>query len=61
MLGCYAGISVRQGGPGFPFLHPHVYMHLCINVWSPVEVNLEDLPQHGLREFIEEVSMSFIS
>ena len=53
-------MSVRQGGPGFPFLHPHVYMYLCTNVWSPVPVNVEDLPQQSLKVLIDEVCCMFI-
>ena len=31
--GMYAAISVAQGGPGFPLLHPAVYMYICTAVW----------------------------
>ena len=35
ILGLYALMSLVQGGPGFPFLHPHVYAYLCTGTWSP--------------------------
>ena len=60
MLGCYAGMSVRQGGPGFPFLHPHVYMYFCTNVWSSVLVPLDDLSQRSIQTFIQEVGVLLI-
>ena len=28
ILGCYFSLLVIQGGPGFPFFHPHVYEYL---------------------------------
>ena len=38
-------MSVIQGGPGFPILHPNVYAYLFSCVWSPVSIPVTDLKQ----------------
>ena len=48
-------MSIVQGGPGFPFLHRHVYMSLCTNVWSPVAIATEAIPDYSLQYFVDKV------
>ena len=61
ILGSYAAVSVIQGGPGFPFFHPHVYAYLCTGIWSPVSIAVEHLPNQTLRTVVKNVSgYSFI-
>ena len=53
--GMYAGMSILQGGPGFPFLHQHVYMYLCTDVWSPLSVASECIPDQNIQEVVTKV------
>ena len=41
ILGCYFSLSVIQGGPGFPFFHPHVYEYLFSGMWSQTSIDLD--------------------
>ena len=43
-IGWYAGISVVQGGPGFPLLSDSVYQYLCTGETTNIEIDDEDLP-----------------
>jgi len=43
-IGWYAGISLVQGGPGFPLLADAVYEYLCTGKTTNIVVNDEDLP-----------------
>jgi len=43
-IGWYAGISLVQGGPGFPLLADAVYNYLCTGKTTNIEVDDEDLP-----------------
>ena len=51
----YAGMSVIQGGAGFPFFHGHVYMYLCTDVWSPLAVAPKCIPDQNVRSVVEMV------
>lgn len=51
----YAGMSIIQGGPGFPFLHGHVYMYLCTGVWSPLAVAPKCIPDWNIIEKVGSV------
>ena len=57
ILGCYFSLSVIKGGPGFPFFHPHVYEYLFSGMWSQTNIDLDCIPDNGLRKFAEDVSM----
>jgi len=54
-LGSFAAMSIVQGGPGFPFLHPHVYMYLCSGKWSPTLIPPQAIPDYAVRDFVEKV------
>ena len=56
ILGCYAALSIIQGGPGLPFFHAHVYTYLCTGVWSPTKIGLAAIPNHDLQSIVENVS-----
>jgi len=49
-------MSAVQGGPGFPFLSPNVYMYLCSGKWSPTQLKPEDVPDH-LKHVITKVQV----
>ena len=55
ILGCYAAISIIQGGPGFPFFRAHVYAYLCTGIWSPVTISAENLPNEDVRTVVSKV------
>ena len=55
ILGCYAAISIIQGGPGFPFFHAHAYGYLSTGIWSPVRISVENLPNENLRTVVNNV------
>ena len=50
-----AGMSVIQGGAGFPFFHGHLYMYLCMDVWSPLAVAPKCIPDQNVRSVVEKV------
>ena len=57
ILGGYFSPSVIQRGPGFPFFHPHVYEYLFSGIWSQTNIDLDCIPDNGLRIFSEDVSL----
>ena len=61
LLCCYFSPSVIQGGPGFPFFHPHVYVYLFSGIWSQTNIDLDCIPDDGLRKFEEDVSLKTYS
>ena len=60
ILGKYAAMSITQGGSGFPFLDPAVYMYLCNNIWSPVPIPVDSLPDPDLKLAVMNVCMVII-
>lgn len=48
-------MSLIQGGPGFPFLHQHVFMYLCTDVWSKLPIAVKCIPFFNTRDVIEKV------
>lgn len=50
-------MSIVQGGPGFPFFHRHVYLYLCTDMWSPVSVPLQSIPDVEIRCTIDKVKV----
>jgi len=57
-IGWYAGISLVQGGPGFPLLADAVYKYLCTGKTTNIEVDDEDLPL-VIKALIQEVIQSY--
>lgn len=55
ILGEYAAMSLVQGGPGFPFLHQHVYLYLCTDVWSLLPISTRCIPYSNIRDVIDKV------
>ena len=52
----FAAMSIIQGGSGFPFLHQHVYLYLCTDMWSPIPVAPECVPDMNARGIVEKVT-----
>lgn len=53
-------MSVIQGGPGFPFLHPNVYAYIFSGIWSPASPKSDDIPDAGLKRIIQEVKYMYL-
>lgn len=56
-IGWYAGMSLVQGGPGFPLLADAVYQYLCTGETTAVPVADEDLPLM-IKALVQEVIYS---
>ena len=50
-------MSITQGGPGFPYLHPTVHMYMCTGIWSPVDLPLESIPDPELKHIVAKVQI----
>ena len=48
-------MSMSQGGVGFPFLHPSVYMYLVADIWSPTSVPLDSIPYELIKHALKKV------
>ena len=48
-------MSIVLGGPGFPFLHRHVYLYLCTDLWSPISIPPHEIPDHDVRDLVDKV------
>ena len=48
-------MSLIQGGPGFPFLHQHVFLYLCTDVWSKLPIAVKCIPLFNITDVIEKV------
>ena len=57
-IGWYAGMSLTQGGPGFPLLADAVYQYLCTGEITNAEMCDEDLPLI-IKELILEVIYTY--
>jgi len=43
-MGCYAGMSIAQGGPGFPILADALFCYLTTGQTTGIQVPNEHLP-----------------
>ena len=58
-LGWYAGMSLIQGGPGFPLLVDAVYHYLCTDETTGLTAAVEGLPLM-IKELVQQVNYSVI-
>ena len=54
-LGVIVGVSLVQGGSGYPFLAPSVYSYLCGQDISRIKVEVGEIPDLELKYFLEKV------
>jgi len=53
-IGWYAGMSLIQGGPGFPLLADAVYHYLCTGEITGMTATVEDLPLM-IKQLVQQV------
>ena len=58
-IGWYAGMSLIQGGPGFPLLPDAVYEYLCTGETTDMTVADEDLPLM-IKELVQQVNSTIL-
>lgn len=56
-IGILIGMSIIQGGNGFPALHPAVYNYMLTGTYLNLDVDLSDIPDAGVRFLIEKVAI----
>ena len=54
-------MSVVQGGPGLPILHPAVYQYMTTGKYIDVNMSVKGIPDAGVRALIEQVFLSILS
>ena len=54
-IGLLAGMSLLEGGSGFPFLAPSIYQYVCGVNLSEIHSSLEEIPDAQLKLKLEEV------
>jgi hypothetical protein len=54
-LGVVVGVSLVQGGSGYPFFAPAVYSYLCGQDISRIKVEIGEIPDLELKDFLEKV------
>lgn len=54
-LGVYMGMSICQGGSGFPYLAESVYTYICTGKCTEIAVESEDAPDPLLKFVLEKV------
>ena len=56
-FGILIGMSIIQGGNGFPALHPAVFNYMLTGKYLNLDVALPDIPDAGVCCLIEKVKI----
>ena len=54
------GMSVVQGGPGIPMLHPAVYQYMITDKYTDINVSVKGIPAAGVRALIDQVFLHIV-
>ena len=60
-LGILIGMSIVQGGPGLPMLHPAVYQYMTTGKYLDVNMSVKGIPDAGVRILIDQVFLLILS
>ena len=53
-------MSVVQGGPGIPMLHPAVYQYMITGKYTDIDVSVKGIPDAGVRALIDQVFLHIV-
>lgn len=54
-------MSVVQGAPGLPKLHPAVYQHMTTGQYIDINMSVKAIPDAGVRALINQVFLLLLS
>ena len=60
IVGTYAGMSIIQGGPGFPYFLQALYKYLSTGDYLSIYVDDNDIPEAGARHIVSAVRNGFL-